>query len=59
MSLTKRFPRYWVGGFLRYENISGAVFEDSPLVNRESALSVGLALSWVFGESSKRVEVAE
>jgi len=59
MSLTKRFPRYWVGGFLRYENISGAVFEDSPLVKRESALSVGLALSWVFGESSKRVEVAE
>jgi outer membrane scaffolding protein for murein synthesis (MipA/OmpV family) len=59
MSLTKRFPRYWVGGFLRYENISGAVFEDSPLVKQESALSVGLALSWVFGESSKRVEAAE
>ena len=59
MSLTKRFPRYWVGGFLRYENISGAVFEDRPLVKQESALSVGLALSWVFGESSKRVEAAE
>ena len=59
MSLTRRFPRYWVGGFLRYENLSGAVFEDSPLVDRGSALSVGFALSWVFGESSKRVEVAE
>lgn len=52
MSLTTRFPRCWVGGILRYENLSGAVFEDSPLVNRDSALSVGVALSRVFGESS-------
>jgi outer membrane scaffolding protein for murein synthesis (MipA/OmpV family) len=58
-SLTKRFPRYWVGGFLRYEYLSGAVFEDSPLVTQESALSVGVALSWVLGESSKRVEAEQ
>jgi outer membrane scaffolding protein for murein synthesis (MipA/OmpV family) len=57
--LTKRFPRYWVGGFLRYDTLAGSVIEDSPLVRRSDAVSVGLALSWVFKESRKRVEAEE
>jgi outer membrane scaffolding protein for murein synthesis (MipA/OmpV family) len=57
--LTKRFPRYWVGGFIRYDLLTGAVIEDSPLVERNHALSAGIAASWVFGKSSRRVEVDE
>lgn len=56
LTLTKRFPRWWVGGFLRYDTLAGAVIEDSPLVTRSDAVSAGLALSWVFKESKTRVE---
>ena len=58
-TLTKRFPRWWVGGFLRVDSLAGAVIEDSPLVKRSDAVSAGLALSWVFKESKKRVESEE
>lgn len=56
LSLSKRFPHYWVGGFIRYDNLAGVVFERSPLVESRDAFAVGLGLSWVFGESSRRVE---
>lgn len=59
MALSKRFPRYWVGGFLRYDSLSGAVFEDSPLVTKRNAVSAGMAITWVFGESSRVVDVDE
>ncbi len=59
LTLTKRFPRWWVGGFLRYDTLAGAVIEDSPLVTRSDAVSAGLALSWVFRESKTRVESEE
>ncbi|MDQ1315807.1 MAG: hypothetical protein QG662_1916 [Pseudomonadota bacterium] len=55
LSLSKRFPHYWVGGFIRHDNLAGVVFERSPLVESRDAFSAGLALSWVFGESSRRV----
>jgi outer membrane protein len=56
MTLSKRYRRYWVGGFLRYDNLTGAVFDDSPLVRDRSALAGGLAVSWIFGESSHLVD---
>jgi outer membrane scaffolding protein for murein synthesis (MipA/OmpV family) len=58
-TLTKRFPRYWVGGYVRYDALSGAVYEDSPLIETQHAVAAGVAMSWVFGESSRRVEVGE
>jgi len=59
LALSKRFPRYWVGGFLRYDTLSGAVFQDSPLVKKNSAVSAGIAISWIFGQSSKMVNVED
>lgn len=58
-ALSKRFPRYWIGGFLRYDTVAGAVFEDSPLVTRRSNILAGAAISWIFGESSQRVNAEE
>ena len=54
-ALWKRFPSYWVGGFVRYDNLHGSVFENSPLVTQKSGFAGGLAVSWIFGESAKRV----
>ena len=36
-AVSKRFPRFWVGGFVRYDTLAGATFVDSPLV-RDSRL---------------------
>ncbi len=54
-ALWKRFPSFWVGGFVRYDNVRGAVFENSPLVTQKSGFAGGLAVTWVFAESSQKV----
>lgn len=53
-TLRRRFGRFWTGAFLRYDTLHGAVFDDSPLVQRHENLSFGVALSWVFAASSRR-----
>lgn len=55
-SLSKRFPKFWVGAFLRWDTLAGATFADSPLVTSRDYLAGGIAVSWVFGESMRRVE---
>jgi outer membrane protein len=55
-SLSKRFPKYWVGAYVRYDILSGAAFDDSPLVRRKSYLAGGIGIAWMLGESKKRVE---
>lgn len=55
VSMSKRFTGYWVGGFVRYDTLKGAVFEDSPLVHRTDYLAAGFGVSWIIGESSQRV----
>ncbi|MBC8023302.1 MAG: MipA/OmpV family protein [Burkholderiales bacterium] len=57
MALSKRFPRFWVGGFARYDTLRSAVFESSPLVTSKRYIAGGIGVSWIFGESSRRVEV--
>ena len=54
-ALSKRFPRYWVGGFVRYDTLAGAEFAGSPLVTSKRYLAGGFGISWIFAESSTRV----
>ena len=54
-SLSKRYPTYWVGGFVRYDTLAHATFADSPLVTSRRYLAAGVAVTWIFGESSQRV----
>lgn len=58
-SLSKRFDHTWVGAFVRYDSLRSAVFEDSPLVAKRSFAAAGVAVSWVLGESSTRVQVGD
>ncbi|MGD8785630.1 MAG: MipA/OmpV family protein [Thioalkalispiraceae bacterium] len=39
---------YWWGGFIRYDSLSGAEFENSPLVKKQEALMIGFAISYIF-----------
>ena len=54
-ALSKRFPKYWVGAFLRYDWLGGAEFDDSPLMRRESSLAGGFGIAWMIRESKRRV----
>jgi len=59
VALSKRFPRFWVGAYLRHDTLRGAVYEASPLVGSRSYTAGGIGLSWIFGESSRRVPVSD
>jgi hypothetical protein len=59
VALSKRFPKFWVGGFARYDSLNGARFEASPLVTSKRYFAAGLGVSWIFGQSSQRVPVNE
>lgn len=52
ISLTRRTGAFWYGAYLRYDNLAGAVFEDSPLVETGHYLSLGAGLGWVFATGS-------
>lgn len=58
-SVSKRYEQFWVGAFARVDALTGARFEDSPLVRRKNNLSAGVAVSWIVGESSQRVPVKQ
>jgi outer membrane scaffolding protein for murein synthesis (MipA/OmpV family) len=58
-SLSKRFPRFWLGAYMRYDTLSGAVFTASPLVQRQSYWSAGFGISWMLHRSKVMVEVPD
>lgn len=58
-ALSKRYPKYWVGAFARWDSLKGASFIDSPLVRRDSYFAAGVGVAWILGESSTRVEADE
>jgi MipA family protein len=58
-ALSKRFPKFWIGGFARYDVLGGAKFAASPLVTSKHYFAAGIGISWIVGESSQRVPVTE
>jgi outer membrane scaffolding protein for murein synthesis (MipA/OmpV family) len=59
MSMSKRYPKYWLGAFVRWDSLKGAAFDDSPLVKSENYFAAGVGVAWILGESSTRVEAVE
>jgi len=55
-AISKRFPGYWVGAYMRYDNLRGAVFEDSPLVRQQNYLTGGIGIAWMITKSRRMVE---
>ncbi len=40
--------RWWWGGFIRYDSLSGTTFEDSPLVRQDDSVMYGLVFSYII-----------
>ena len=49
----RRYPDSWVGSFARYDRLSGAAFEDSPLVKKKSSFMAGVGIAWILAEAKK------
>ncbi|APZ42062.1 MipA/OmpV family protein [Acidihalobacter ferrooxydans] len=58
LAANRRFGRFWVGGFLHYDSLQGAVFEHSPLVRTRRYLSAGVGVAWIFAQSTQRAAPA-
>ena len=56
-ALSKRFPAFWVGGFMKWDTLQGAVFADSPLVRTRQYFTAGIGVAWVFARSANSVEI--
>jgi len=54
-SLTRRFDRLFIGGFVKADFLEGAKFVGSPLVERRNNLAAGIAVTYVFLQSQQRV----
>ena len=55
LTLSKRFDRFWVGGYVRADSLHGAPFTNSPLVETNHSIAAGVGLAWIFARSSQRV----
>lgn len=55
-ALSKRFGDYWVGGFIKWDTLNRAAFEDSPLIRDRQSFAGGIAVAWILGKSKTRVE---
>lgn len=58
-SVYRRNPKQLVSFYAVYDNVSGAVFEDSPLVRRDGGFTVGFVVTWFLAQSNKLVEVRQ
>jgi outer membrane protein len=58
-AVSKRFGSWLVGGFVKQDFLRGAAFEASPLVERRSNFAAGIAFTWTFAQSAKRVNVRD
>jgi len=59
IALSRRFERYWVGMYARYDSLAGATFADSPLVRRRDNYSVGIAMAWIITSSGTLVPASD
>jgi hypothetical protein len=55
-SLYRRDPDKLISFYLLYDNLRGAVFEDSPLVEQRDGFTIGFVVTWFLLQSADRVE---
>ena len=58
-ALSKRYPKLWVGAYMRYDTLAGAAFVDSPLVQRKSYWTGGFGFAWMIRKSAQVVQIPD
>lgn len=54
LGLSVNTKKWFVGAFVRYDDLHGAVFDDSPLVESRRYLAVGMGVSRIFMQSDEQ-----
>lgn len=49
-------PKSFIGLFVRYDNLAGAAFRDSPVMEQNNYFIAGIAAVWVFAQSEARAQ---
>lgn len=57
VGLGKEYKQFIFHAFVSADFLRGSVFEDSPLVKRETSIMSGVSASWIFLKSQKTVRV--
>ncbi len=55
LAISKRYEKMWVGTFVRYNDLHGTVFDDSPLLKSRTNYMYGIGISMMLAESKERV----
>ncbi len=55
--LSKPIDKIWIRGFFHLDYLKGAVFEDSPLVRQKASWNTGIAVTYTFAISKKKVKI--
>lgn len=58
-SLYHRDRNKLISFYAVYDNVQGAVFEDSPLIEREAGFTIGFVVTWFLLQSNELVEVKQ
>lgn len=48
VGLSRRMGDVWAGSYVRYDNLSGATFADSPLIASKNYVTAGIAVAYIF-----------
>ncbi len=57
-AVSRERGNYWVGAFVRVNDIAGTVFRDSPLIRQSVAASAGIGFAYIFAKSSNYVDAS-
>ncbi len=55
LALSKRFPDFWTGAFIRVYDLHGVVFDNSPLLQQHMSFMAGIGFAWIFSRSDTKV----
>lgn len=55
VTFSRNTKKYFFGAFARYDDLDGATFEDSPLVETNSYFIFGIAFAWIISSSNETV----
>ncbi len=59
ITASKKVGSWWLGAFVRYDDLQGSVVAESPLMAQKQTVSVGIGAAWVFATSSETVLTRE
>lgn len=51
----RKFKKHSIGGFARYDNLSGATYKESPLVTKVDNVTVGLYITYQLAKSQRLI----